>query len=220
MKVIIVGGGTLVFFLTRSFIEKGYDVTIIVKNPRSVIRYEKQRTFKVRIIPGDGTDIKVLEEAGAKEAELLVAVTDHDYINLSCCRLGDLIFNIPNTLAVVNNPRNYDIYRKLGVKYIFNKTSLIVSILERSTESICATPILEYSDGKLLLYEIRMTYGMRAIGKEIYKINFPPGVRILGILRNGVFEPNENHFVLQENDDILLASYPSAISSTIRLLCS
>jgi trk system potassium uptake protein len=131
-----------------------------------------------------------------------------------------LIFNIPNTLAVVNNPRNYDIYRKLGVKYIFNKTSLIVSILERSTESICATPILEYSNGRLLLYEIQIAPGTRSVGKEIHRLNLPPGTRLLGVVRKGVFEPGDNQLILQENDEVILASYPMAIDQAIRILCT
>jgi trk system potassium uptake protein len=220
MKVIIIGGGALTFFLTRAFIEKGYDVNIIVKSYNSAKRFEKQKTFKVGIIIGDGTNTRVLEEAGADSTDVLVAVTNHDYINLICCQMGSIIFKIPNTLAVVNDPDNFNVYKKMGINFIFNKTTLIVSMLERSAESICARPIVEYADGQLLLYDIQLLPGMKAVGTEIYRLNLPPGARIVGFIREGVFEPYGGKIILQEYDKLLLASYPKAKDLAIRALCT
>ena len=217
MRVILVGGGEVAYFLTRAFMSKGYPVSVVNRNRQECEHLA--RSLKAMVIHGDGSDPNVLEDARAREAQLLIAVTPYDHINLVCCQTGSLLYKIPRTLAMVNDPDNYEIFKLLGIDHVFNQTDLIVSMLEKQLEYSYLTHLLNYGDGQALINEILMKENMPGVNQRIVELDLPGKSRIIGILREDKFRIGDSDFVLHGGDRVLLLSNPEELAPTLRILC-
>ena len=110
MKVLVVGGGKLAYFLVRTLISKGAHVTIINRELHEC--KSLARKLKATIVHGDGSDPQILEEAGASNVDTLFAITPNDEDNLVICQLADIQFHVQRRLALVNDPDNEEIFQK------------------------------------------------------------------------------------------------------------
>lgn len=217
MRVILIGGGEVVYFLARTFLSKGYHVSIINDSAEECERLAMR--LKALIVHGDGSDPDFLDDAKARESQVLIAVTPHDHINLVCCQTASLRFNIPRTVALVNDPDNFDIFKELGISHIFNQTDLIVSMIEKQARYENVSSLLEYEEGNVLINEVRITSKMPANGTAIGDLELPQGASIIGITRSQKFHLKDDQFRIQEGDLILLLANPKILGSTLRVLC-
>ncbi len=129
MYVILVGGGKVGYYLTKTLLSEGFEVTLIEKE-RTI--FEKLfQEFKDSVVLGDGTDIRLLHNSGAGRADLLVSITGHDQDNLVACQLAKRKFGVAHTIARVNNPKNEDILRRLGVDTTLSSTRIIFNLIEQ-----------------------------------------------------------------------------------------
>lgn len=221
MRVVIIGGGEVVYFLTRTFISKGYPVSVV--NDSAHECEQLARSLKALVINGDGSDPNVLEDARAREAQLLIAVTPYDHINLVCCQTAALLFKIPRTLALVNDPDNYEIFRQLGIDHVFNQTDLIVSMLEKQVEYAYLTHIFSYSNGQALFNEVLLKETMPAVGQRLGDTTLGKKAKVVGIVREGSFfqiDMNEDQDVrFHSGDRVLILTDPESLAPTLRTLC-
>lgn len=217
MRIIIVGGGEVVFFLARTFLSKGYQVSVINKSMKKCEQLAK--SLKVLVINGDGSNPQYLEDALAREAELLIAVTPFDHVNLVCCQTGSMIFGIPSTLALVNDPDNYEIFKNFGIQHVFNQTELIASMLEKNVEYDNLNHLLSYADEQVLFNEVRLTDKMPASGKTLREIVLPEKVRIIGVTRKGKFIFVNMDFRFEPNDLMLILTTPESHGPAVRAVC-
>lgn len=109
MRVILIGGDKTVYFLARHFVQRKYHVTIINRDP--VRSRELAQKTKATVVFGEGTDVNRLEEAGTRQADVLLALTSHDQDNLIACQIAMKHFGIPRTIALVNDPDNEPIFQ-------------------------------------------------------------------------------------------------------------
>ena len=100
MYIIIVGGGGVGFELARNLSEKNQDVVVIEKNPDKVRLFGE--TLDVMVIEGNGANAVILERAGIKEADMLIAATEVDEINIIACMLAKR-YQVPITVARVRS---------------------------------------------------------------------------------------------------------------------
>ena len=113
MYIIVVGGGKVGYYLAKTLVNEGYELLLIEKNPRKVATYRER--FGEVVIEGDGAEMTTLEEAGVNRADVVIAVTGDDEDNLVICQTAKKLFNVPRTIARVNNPKNEEIFRRLGI---------------------------------------------------------------------------------------------------------
>ncbi len=217
MRVILVGGGEVAYFLTRAFLSKGHPVSVV--NRKRMECEHLAKNMKALVICGDGSDPNVLGDARAREAQLLIAVTPYDHINLVCCQTASMLFKIPRTLALVNDPDNYEIFKMLGIDHVFNETDLIVSMLEKQLEYSYLSHLLTYADGNVLVNEILMKEKMPGIGQRIDELPLPDGSRIIGILRGEKFLMPGGELAIESSDRLLLLSNPAELAPTLRIIC-
>ena len=102
MYIIVVGGGKVGYYLAKTLVNEGYELLLIEKNPRKVATYRER--FGEVVIEGDGAEMTTLEEAGVNRADVVIAVTGDDEDNLVICQTAKKLFNVPRTIARVNNP--------------------------------------------------------------------------------------------------------------------
>ena len=217
MRVIIVGGGEVVYFLARTFLSKGYNVSIINESMEECEGLA--RRLKALIIHGDGSDSDYLEDAMARESQILIAVTPYDHINLVTCQTASLRFKIPRTMALVNDPDNYEIFKDLGIDHIFNQTDLIVSMIEKQVRYEHVINLLEYQEGNVLINEIHITSKMPAFGKIPDKIDLPEGAAIIGISKKKEFHLEDSENQLESGDLVLLLTNPKNHGTSLRAIC-
>lgn len=217
MRVIIVGGGEVVYFLARTFLSKGYNVSIINDSMSECDILSKR--LKALIIHGDGSDPDFMEDAMARESQILIAVTPYDHVNLVTCQTASLRFKIPRTMALVNDPDNYEIFKELGIDHIFNQTDLIVSMIEKQVRYEHVVNLLEYSEGGVLINEVHVSSKMPAAGRKSKDLDLPEGSKIIGIVRNKEFQMKTEDMPIQEGDLILLLTNPNNHGATLRAIC-
>ena len=121
MKIIIIGNGKVGFALAQTLSQEGHDITIVDQNISALQRSEG--TLDVMCMEGNGASISVLIEAGARSADLVIAVTSHDETNLVCCLIAKKL-GAGHTVARVRNTdyrRDAEMLkREIGLDMVIN----------------------------------------------------------------------------------------------------
>ena len=112
-NVLLVGGRSKAKSLAQSLLKKGYRVTVINKDLPDCEKLAENE--KLIVIHGDGTKPYVLEDAGAGNMEIAIALTPRDEDNLVVCELCKKRFRVPKTLSLLSDPQKVDFFYKMGV---------------------------------------------------------------------------------------------------------
>jgi len=216
MRVLIVGGGKLVYFLSRAFIAKGYRVTIINRSSTECERLA--RRLHATVIQGDGTDPHVLEEAGIDVADTVVAVTHRDEDNLAIAQAAEHGFRVTRTLTLVSDPENEQVFRQLGVKGTISLTRIISYLIERRVETADIINILPIFEGKINLTELVLSQDCPAVGKNLQELEMPEGSLVSCVLRGEEALIPRGSTVLHEGDRLVLMTLPENHGQTLAVL--
>lgn len=189
MRIVIVGGGVKVDFLATSLIKKKHQLVIIdLDQDKCQALSEKSNAV---IICGDGTKPFILEDAGVAGFDLMIAVTSKDADNLVICQLAKKMFGIRRAFATVNNPRNVEVFKKLGINTAVSATYVLAGIIEQMAFTDQIVHAMPLEEGKLQLLEVIVEEGHRACGKQIMDLDFPKDAIIGCIVRgSGSVIPN------------------------------
>ncbi|HLH69334.1 MAG TPA: TrkA family potassium uptake protein [Candidatus Dormibacteraeota bacterium] len=128
MYVIVIGGGKVGYFLSRDLLERGEEVTLVEKDPTRAQWLESQ--LGSIVMTGDGDEMAFLKTTGIDRADAVLAVTGDDEDNLVALQLAKREFNVPLTIARVNNPANVEIFKALGVDEAVSATEILLNALE------------------------------------------------------------------------------------------
>ena len=126
MFVLVVGGGKVGYYLTKELIESGHEVALMEKDRGRADQIADE--IGSVVIGQDGCEGKYLHEAGANRADIVAAVTGDDEDNLVICQMAKHHFDVPRTIARVNNPKNERLFRHLGVDEIISPTRMILGL--------------------------------------------------------------------------------------------
>src|SRR4026209_1197705 len=129
MFVLVVGGGKVGYYLTKELIESGHEVVLMEKDRGRAAQITDELGSVVG--PHDGCAGKQLGEAGSNRADIVAAVTGDDEDNLVICQMAKHHFDVPKTIARVNNPKNEDLFRHLGVDEIISPTRMALGSIEQ-----------------------------------------------------------------------------------------
>src|SRR5689334_14241860 len=122
MYVIVAGGGKVGFYLARELISQGHEVLVI---ERDVKRADMIQNELGNVVMGGMADeAATLEEAGGGRADVICAVTGDDEDNLVICQVARKRFQVPRAIARINNPKNEEIFRLLGIDETISSTDL------------------------------------------------------------------------------------------------
>jgi len=216
MRLVLVGGGQIVYFLTRQMLKKGSRVTIINQDPEHC--KELSRRTKATVILGNGTLPKVLEEADIRRTDVLVALTPYDQDNLISCQLAQKIYGVPRTAALVNDPENEAVFRQLGVDIAFSAARIISIMIEQRTTFDDITALMPLAEGKINVTQIHLPPDAPVVGKKIQDIMLVGNTLIACIIRGGEVIVPRGYTQLQGDDFLLIISDPETEAKNIRLL--
>lgn len=183
MKIIIVGGGKVGFYLAKTLRDEGHD-TVIVEQDKEQCR-AVANLLEVTVCSGDGTSQNTLRAAGAENADVVVAVMGKDESNLVCCQTAKKIFGVRKTVAKVNNPNNVEALRSLGVDTVVSATDYIIQFLEREVDLSAVRELIPLNDGEASLLEITLPENYKLAGDTLMNISLPQSCNVVCINRGG-----------------------------------
>lgn len=180
-NVLLIGGFHKAKALASSLVEKGYKVTIINEDLKHCMSLAENN--EATVIHGDGSKPYVLEEAGAHENNMAIALTQHDEDNLVICQLCKKKFGISKTVSLVNDPRKTDFFREMGIDSVVCAIHTITGIIEQQALLDEMTKVMPLGEGNLSIVEVFIPQHAPSVDKKIWEIDLPKGVIIGCILR-------------------------------------
>ena len=183
MYAIVAGGGKVGWNIARELIGKGHEVTLLESNRSRYLTIEQELEHAVQY--GDATELWVLERAGVQRADLVIAVTGDDEDNVLICQVAKQKYLCERIIARVNNPRNHEWFRLLGVQPSVSATDLILRLIEHEVPSYGLVHLLDLRDERLEIIEIEVSAAAPAAGSSVADIDMPEGSLIISVLRDG-----------------------------------
>lgn len=217
MRIILVGGDKTVYFLARQFVRRHYHVTII--NRDAARGHELAERTKATVVQGEGTDANRLEEAGARQADAVLALTSHDQDNLIVCQIAAKRFGVPRTIALVNDPDNEEIFHNLGVQVAFSATRIIGSMIEQETDFDNITSLMPLAHGRVNVNDVRIDTSSPAVGQSLIELDLAPDSLVACILRRDEVILPRGTTRIQAGDHLVLINYPQNEKHDIEVLC-
>jgi trk system potassium uptake protein TrkA len=205
MKVIVVGGGKVGFYLSQTLMAHGHHPSIVEEDKNACRRIAN--LLDIPVICGDGSSLDTLENAGAKEADALVCVTGEDEDNLVICQLAKQYFHVPRTVARVNNPRNAEVMRRFGVDIPVSSTDSIARLIEREVDSAAIRQLMSLNRGEASLVELQLPQDYALSGKSLSELSLPQDSIVVSLTRNGgLIIPRGNTRLLSGDKLIVLCA--------------
>lgn len=201
MFVLVVGGGKVGYYLTKELIQAGHEVVLMEKDKRRASTISDE--IGSVVIPHDGCEGKYLGQAGANRADIVAAVTGDDEDNLVICQMAKHHFDVPRTIARVNNPKNEDLFKHLGVDELISPTRMILGSIEEDIPVHELLHLAVLGGGELELIEAQLREGSPALGKPIAEIELPDGCSLFAIIRDERPMALRADTVLQLGDKVL-----------------
>jgi trk system potassium uptake protein TrkA len=114
-----------------------------------------------------------MEMAGFGRADMVIAVTGDDEDNLVTCQVAKAKFKVPRTIARINNPKNEEIFKKLGIDTTVSATTAILSQIEQELPTHPLIPLLTLKGGGLEIVEVKVPENSAVVGKRIADVLLP-----------------------------------------------
>ncbi len=204
MEVIIIGGGQVGSFLASLLLSNGHKIRVIENRPNVFKKIEKELPKEVLIF-GNGSDPKVLEEAGIATASVVAAVAGADEVNLVVSTLAKMEFGIPRVVARVNNPKNAWLYNSsMGVDVGVNQAELMAHFVVEELDLKDMFTLLKLNRGDYSIVQMKVQQNAKAANQLLKDLSIPEKTVLISITRDeSLLIPKGNTKILV-NDDILI----------------
>ncbi len=202
MHVLITGGGRTGTQLAKFLISQDIQVHVVENRPEVLARMHRDLPTEL-IHEGNPVDPHVLEQAGIIKADVLAATTSSDEINLVQCYVARVRYNVPRTIARVNNPRDAWLFTDLfHVDVVVNQAEILARLIEEEMSMGDMVTLLKLRRGHYSLVEEKIPEGARAIGVAIKDMNLD-GVVIAAIIRHGEVIVPRGITTFEAGDEVL-----------------
>lgn len=208
MKVVVVGGGKVGYYLTKTLIENKHDVSLIEMSPDVANRLAQE--FEILVIQGDGTNQYDLADAGCDAADVVAAVTGRDEVNLIVCQVARKYFNPKKVVARINNPRNQEIFEKLGVDVTVSSTAIIAEMVEKEMVADKIRTLLRFDRTDMALVEVDLDEASWATGKPVRDLSqeLPLNCVLVAVIRHQEAVIPRGDTVLRAGDLVMAVTSP------------
>ena len=201
MFVLVVGGGKVGYYLSKELVEAGHEVVLLEKDAGRAAQIADE--IGSIVLAHDGCEGKYLGEAGANRADIVAAVTGDDEDNLVICQMAKHHFDVPRTIARVNNPKNEALFKHLGVDELISPTRMILGSIEQDIPVHELLHLGTLGGSDLELIEAPLLAGSPAIGLAPSDLAIPDGCSLFAVVRDGRAMPLRPDTVLVEGDKVI-----------------
>ena len=218
MLVIIVGGGRTGSELASMLIGQGHQVRVIDQRPVMVERLKKE-LGEDSVVLGDVSSPSTLEAAGIAKANVLAAVTAEDEANLVATTLARFEFNVPRTIARVNNPDNAWMFTpEMGVDVALNQADILARLVAEEMSLGDMMTLLKLRKGQFSVVEEKVHPTATAVGKSLGQLKLPDQCVIVAVIRKGDLIIPRGELVLQAADEVLAIVHATEIAALAAVL--
>lgn len=213
MKIIILGAGQVGTTAAQQLArEQANDVTVV--DTRDEVLRDLQDRLDIRTISGNAAHPAVLEAAGCSSADMVVALTNSDEVNMIACQIAWTLFRTPTKIARI---RSGDYHRRpelfgdnaIPVDLAISPEQLVTEYVERLIRYPGALQVLEFADGRVRLVGMRAVKGGKLVGHQLrdLKAHIPDReVRVAAIYRGGRSIKPEGNTTIEENDEVFFVA--------------
>ena len=182
-------------------IDDGHDVTVIDDRPTALA--ELGKSFNGATVVGNASSVDVLGKAGAKDADIFVATTDNDNVNLMSAEVAKVVFGVPRTVARLYDPKREGSYRALDIQFITGTTLLAQVMFEHILEDEFHTHV-PFSEGDVEVVEFRLGPGTTDI--TVGELEVRDRLRIAAVRRGDITHIPSDRFRLDPGDLVVAAA--------------
>ncbi len=218
MFVFIVGGGRTGSQLANHLYQQNHQVRLVEHRRDLLARLHHELPTEI-IYEGNAINPQVLEQAGLRQAHVLVACTSEDATNLVICYLARTLFHVRRTIARVNNPRNAWLFDKeFHVDVALEAANVLAHLIQEEMSLGDMMTLLKLRRGLYSLVEEKVPAGAKAIGVALKDLCLPEQCVIAGIIRDGKLILPRGSTTLMQDDDVLAIADPESAKLLAELL--
>ncbi len=223
MNIIICGAGRVGFTIAKLLSEQNHSITVIDQSSDDIQKINE--TLDVKAIVGKATSPAILAKANISEANMIIAVTRNDEINMLICQIAYSLFKIPKKIARIRSqeyldPKFSQLFNKenLPIDFVISPEIEIAKSIHRKLESPGATDNVPFANNNIRLLEILVdercpisNIKLNDLTKKFPKLN----ANILGVIREDKFIYLKKNDVMKKNDKAYIAINASQIQETL-----
>jgi trk system potassium uptake protein TrkA len=216
MYVVVAGGGKVGYYLSQHLLSEGHEVLLIERNPERVA--EINDVLGAVAMTGDAAEAATLVAAGVPRADVVVAVTGEDEDNLVICQVAKEKFRVGRTIARVNNPKNEQLFRVLGVDVTVSQTNYLLNLIEQAIPERSFIHLLNLRHEDLAIVDAKVSEHSVVAHRTIADVELPVNTAIAAIARGpDLIVPNPATELLP-GDDIIAVAHQDQEDELRRLL--
>lgn len=199
MRIIIIGAGEVGQYLAKSLSEEAKDVIVIDRDAQRL--QSIQEHLDVQTIQGEGSSQSVLEQAGAQQADILIAVTDRDEVNLMACVVSNVYFNIAKKVARVRNPeyKTIPILTKLGIDMAIGPEKEAAGSIFKLLKIPEASEVMDFENGRVWIVGSKVTNKTPFVNSPLKELDY---LKELDILIAAIMR--DEHVMIPKGNDCIV----------------
>ncbi|MGB5306267.1 MAG: Trk system potassium transporter TrkA [Gammaproteobacteria bacterium] len=227
MKIIILGAGQVGSSVASNLASEANDITVVDDNP--AILQDLQDRHDIRTLRGHASHPDTLKQAGADDADMVIAVTNSDETNMIACQVAYTLFHTPTKIARVRSVEYLNHTRlfsqdALPVDVLISPEQLVTEYIERLIEYPGALQVLDFAGGQVQLVAVHAYYGGPLVGHELRDLRVHmPGIdaRVASIFRQGQPITPSGDTIIEVDDEVFFVAarkHIRAVMSELRKL--
>jgi trk system potassium uptake protein TrkA len=219
MKTMIIGGGKVGTYLANFLHETGGHQVKLVELRREELPRLHEEIGVEHIVLGNGTDPVTLESAGIRQMDVVAAVTGADEVNLVVTSLARFEFNVPRTIARINNPKNAWMFTAdMGVDVALNQAELMGRLIIEEMSLGDMMTLLKLRKGQYSIVEEKVDPTAVVVNKSLKEIKLPEQCVLVAVIRRDGMEIPHGEMVFQPADEVIALVHSSQLNRLAELL--
>ncbi|MGB0721379.1 MAG: Trk system potassium transporter TrkA [Gammaproteobacteria bacterium] len=222
MKIIILGAGQVGTTVAEMLAGEANDITLVDRDYGHL--RELQDRLDIQTVHGHAAHPQVLERAGADDADMIIAVTNQDEINMIACQVAYTLFRTPTKIARIRAPEymvRQELFEQsnLPIDVLISPEQLVTDYITRLIEHPGALQVLDFADGLVQLVGMRAYYGGPMVGHELKTLReHMPRIdtRVAAIYRRGRAIVPEGRTVIEADDEVFFIAARANIRKVMR----
>ncbi len=224
MKIIILGAGQVGISVAANLVNEANDITLVDNNP-AALQLVSER-YDLRTVTGVASHPAVLEKAGAQDADMILAVTNSDEVNMIACQVAYTLYHTPTKIARIRENeylKNATLFAQeaLPVDVLISPEKLVTEYIERLIAHPGALQVVDFADGKAQIVAVRATYDGKLVNhtvanlrNELENISY----RVVLIFRDGQPFIPDGDTVIKTDDEVFFISSSKSIRQLLQLI--
>jgi len=223
LKIVILGAGQVGSTVAWSLSGEDNDITIVDTNPAKLKHLQDH--LDIRTVHGHASHPSVLVRAGIEDADIVIAVTNQDEVNMAACQVAYSLYNTPTRIARIRSSEftdRKDLFARehTPIDVLISPEQLITKHIARLIEYPGALQVLDFADGRAQMVATLAEAGGLLVGQKLYTLrhHVPAGIdaRVAAVYRDGQLIIPDGDTVIQENDTVFFLAARKHIRTVMK----